>query len=243
MLLLRLLTMNIGNDHSRRSGRPLAQRSSPHVMIRIAATKVRALVALTSWRCPAYIAGMAPKTTTESAKRRKVDPSASASDGKEATEIRSACHASAKEDAMVPVQVPAVDMPSPPCFDASNAQGPPTKPALPESRTDADIKVRPLMRSIIAYIRFTLKQSLKENGELFSAFPDVPLHEHAPLCIGDTQGSELKSYKAPWTSELASVALKTTDKYGAGGNVFWITPFQLHRRKTCWLATPARGST
>ena len=183
MLLLRLMIMKIGNDNSRRSRRPLAQCSVPHVMTRIAATQVRALVALTSRRCPAYIPGMAPKS--DSAKRQKVQPSASASDGKEATEIRSACDASAKADAKVPVQVPAVDMSSPPCFDASgNAQGPPMTPSIPQSRTDAAVKVRPLMRSIIAYVRFRLKQTMKENNQ-FSAFPNVQLHDH-PLFASET---------------------------------------------------------
>ena len=37
--------------------------------------------------------------------------------------------------------------------------------------------------------------------------------------------TELLSFKAPWNPELAAMSLRSTDKYEAGGNIFWIHPF------------------
>ena len=122
--------------------------------------------------------------------------------------------------------VPAVAC-GPPSSGSSSFQDAPAKPKMPDSSTDADVDIRTLMRSVISYVKYHFKQHLRGNPSYFSGFSDVELHEHVPLAIRDAQGSdtELLSYKAPWSTELAAMSLRTTDKYEAGGNIFWINPF------------------
>jgi len=122
------------------------------------------------------------------------------------------------------VQIPA-SVGQPPCFDAGSVADAPAKPTLPDSREDSDVDVRKLMRSIIAYVRYHLKQHLKDNPSYFSAFADVELHEHPPLSIKQGTDMDLLSYKAPWNADLAATSLGSTNKYEAGGNIFWINPF------------------
>ena len=121
------------------------------------------------------------------------------------------------------LQVPAVQ--PQPALDAGAVVDSPAKPALPDTRDEANIKVRQLMRAIISYVKYHLKPFLKDNPSHFSAFADVELHKHLPLCIREGKETELLSFKAPWCPTLASTSLKTTDKYEAGGNIFWINPF------------------
>ena len=117
--------------------------------------------------------------------------------------------------------VPAVN---PPCFDAGDGVGSPAKPQIPP-REQTDVKVRIVVRAVIAYVKYALKQQLKDNPIHFHAFPDVPLDEHTPLLIREGKDTDLVSYKHPWVQEMAAISLKSTDKYEAAGNLLWINPF------------------
>ena len=82
------------------------------------------------------------------------------------------------------------------------------------------------MRGIIRYVQYHLKNQLRDNPQFFSAFPDTELHAHQPLAIkAASSDNDLLSYKAPWSKDIAAVALASTHLYEAGGNIFWINPF------------------
>ena len=54
-----------------------------------------------------------------------------------------------------------------------------------------------------------------------------------PLGIKLAQSeTELLSFKTPWTQALANVALESTEKYEAGGNIFWINPIMSSGEET-----------
>ena len=51
------------------------------------------------------------------------------------------------------------------------------------------------------------------------------MHAHKPLGIKSAQSeTELKSFNHPWAQAFAHVALEGTEKYEAGGNIFWVNP-------------------
>ena len=115
---------------------------------------------------------------------------------------------------LVPVDAPKIATPKP--------AGAPPKPQLPASDA-VDVDVLPLIRGIIAWVTHTLRQRLIDD---FPTFPNVALHQHAPLEIKSTAlEKELVSYKAAWSEELATAAFNTSDRYEAGGNLFWANPF------------------
>ena len=108
---------------------------------------------------------------------------------------------------LVPVDAPKIATPKP--------AGAPPKPQLPASDA-VDVDVLPLIRGIIAWVKHTLRQRLIDD---FPTFPNVALHQHAPLEIKSTAlEKELVSYKAAWSEELATAAFNTSDRYEAGGN-------------------------
>ena len=125
--------------------------------------------------------------------------------------------------------LPAAETP-PPCVVAPSAVaapacGPPPKPCLP-ARDVVDVDTITNMRAVIAYVKFYLREHMKNNPTHFNGFADVDLHSHSPLSIKRTKGeNELLSFKAAWNQDLGAIALRTTLKYEAGGNIFWFNPF------------------
>ena len=104
--------------------------------------------------------------------------------------------------------------------------GTPPNPVLPKSCSDADVNVSDVMRGVIAYVRHHLKEHMKGNPKYFAGFADMELHAHPPLGIKTPASeTELLSFKAPWTQQSARTSLESTEKYEAGGNIFWINPF------------------
>ena len=152
---------------------------------------------------------MAPAKRQKTAVDTQAEPAAKAAP-KEAPKA-------AGSAALVPVDVPA---PS-----AATQSASPPKPVLP-SCSDADVDVPTLMRGIIRFVQYHLKIHMKDNPQFFSAFPNTELNAHQPLPIKSASSdNDLLSYKAPWSQDLAAVALASTHMYEAGGNIFWINPF------------------
>ena len=119
---------------------------------------------------------------------------------------------------------PATSAPST-CLDAVG-QGPPAKPVVPAD--DAEhVNVLALMRSLIKYVQYRLKDRIAEQETgAFAGFGPVDLHAHRPLDIrAQAADTDLLSYKAPWNNESARAALAGTHMYEAGGSLFWMSPF------------------
>ena len=61
---------------------------------------------------------------------------------------------------------------------------------------------------------------------MLASFADVELHARPPLGIKTADSeAELLSFTAPWTQHSARTSLQSTEKYEAGGNIFWVNPF------------------
>eukprot|EP00972_Heterocapsa_arctica_P038772 5713668-Heterocapsa_arctica.AAC.1 len=123
------------------------------------------------------------------------------------------------EEPAVPVKKPRVEEPT----AARTLDVPPPKPQLPSPTSDDySINMGNVMKEIIPYVMHHLRIALASGTQ----FADMPVHLHQPLDIKTkSETSELVSYKEPWHTDRAVIALTTTAMYEASGSLIWCNPF------------------
>ncbi|MCP4243352.1 MAG: hypothetical protein GY772_22575 [bacterium] len=92
---------------------------------------------------------------------------------------------------------------------------PPPRPTLPPAE-DTTVDVLQVMRGVIPYTHYALRQCLKDDRKYFASFPEQDLHLHCPLQIKTASNQhELLSYKSPWKLEEARISFEGTGRYEA----------------------------
>ena len=98
-------------------------------------------------------------------------------------------------------------------------------PAVPDLDTTEGADVLKNLKVLVPYVLYHVKEILK-RPEFAQQFSDLLPHLHPPLPIQEEGPQEtLRSFKPPWTTELAKVALITTGMFEASGNLLWCCPY------------------
>lgn len=119
----------------------------------------------------------------------------------------------------VPIRKPRTDLVSDGGLPAA-----PLLPMLPPN--GASVDAWPVIKSVVPWVEATLVAHWPGAGERKApeaAAPGEVLRRAAPLDIRSTgRESEMGSYQAPWDHAQCLAALRTTNMYQAGGNLFWV---------------------
>lgn len=120
----------------------------------------------------------------------------------------------------VPIRTPRTEQ----VPDGGSPAPPPLPPVLPP--LGASVDAWPVMKSVVPWVEATLVAHWPggERKEPEGAAPGEVLRRAAPLDIRSTgRDSEMGSYQAPWDHSQCNAALRTTNMYQAGGNLFWVS--------------------
>ena len=105
---------------------------------------------------------------------------------------------------------------------AAQGHGPPP----PRPATDENVQeVEAYFNKLAVWVQRMVEQAVKTNalGLRATDFEGKSPHCFEALPIRDLDGGgESSSYKAPWLRETARMALASTGRYEAGGNVMWL---------------------